>query len=545
MTSETPANQKTADEGAKSPKRRAHIGSYVLESLTTGMYGEPRHTMREYVQNAFDAIEAARESEMLAPGEGTVVITIDNIDDKLSIKDDGTGLRSDVAWKTLSAVGASTKERTERAGFRGIGRLAGLAYCEKLKFVTKHRSDDKEATITFDCKRLRDGMDPTKSGGEDIQTLLTEAVTDTYREVNEDERDLHYTEVILEKVGIAPESVKNMGKLSAYLCQTAPVDFHPELWSHSQKIKKFAAAQGKPLKTIKLLMKQRDFKAGSSGDERIEAFEVFKPYRNNHKPKGKGPVEVKDVILHADATGVRKWWGWIGEMPALATLADDDAAGLRVRAKNIQIDGTDVVERMFSEIRVSYARFNKYFIGEFHVLSDDVVPNARRDGFEENEAWQDIQDEISPLLSKLTKSVYKSSKGRNDKYKSFKLSVDAASEAVEKRITLPPGVDGGNDHGLLLHINDIAQTLASEIARDLASEDDVKALMQATVNESRRRLQRAISTDVVSEAVGERFGDRDRILKIVWNVLQDMMDPVAYRTARREIEGRLSREGLL
>jgi hypothetical protein len=39
-----------------------HIGAFVLETLTLGMYGEPRHTLREYVQNSFDAIRAAQRT---------------------------------------------------------------------------------------------------------------------------------------------------------------------------------------------------------------------------------------------------------------------------------------------------------------------------------------------------------------------------------------------------------------------------------------------------------------------------------------------------
>lgn len=549
MTSQVPDTTSTSSKNEDGKARRAHIGSYVLESLTTGMYGEPRHTMREYVQNAFDAIEMARANGTLKRDEGTVVITIDSAGNNISVRDDGIGIRSDLAWKTLSAVGASAKDRTERAGFRGIGRLAGLAYCEKLHFVTKHRTDVTEAKITFDCVRLRKGMDPIENGGEDIQTLLTEAISDTYRDVSEDERSWHYTNVILENVSLAPEEVKSVDKLSFYLSQTAPVDFHPDLWKHSEKIEKFAAEQGEPIKTVRLLM--RHVAATSPiaiPDEPISVteFEVFKPYRDSHAPKGKAPVPVTDVRLHADPTGNKKWWGWVGEMPVFGTLADQDAAGLRVRVKNIQIDGTDIMERMFSDIRVSYARFNKYYIGEFHIVSDGVVPNARRDGFEENQAWHDIQDEVTPLLSGLTKSTYRTSKGRNDKYKEFKRSVDAVSEAVERRLTLPAGIDGGNDQALLLHLNDVAQKLGSEVSRDLATEDETRTLrlLQATINESRRRFQRTLSASATSESMSERSDRQDRVLKIVWSVMQELIDPMLYRETRREIERRLADAGL-
>jgi len=51
-----------------------HIGAFVLETLTLGMYGEPRHTLREYVQNSFDSIRAAQRTRFLQ-GRGRVTIT--------------------------------------------------------------------------------------------------------------------------------------------------------------------------------------------------------------------------------------------------------------------------------------------------------------------------------------------------------------------------------------------------------------------------------------------------------------------------------------
>jgi molecular chaperone HtpG len=518
------------------------------------MYGEPRHTVREYVQNAFDAICVARGNGTLQAHEGTVFITIDDSRRIISVKDDGVGIRSSSAWGTLSSVGASTKDRNEQAGFRGIGRLAGLAYCEKLHFITKHRSDPVESTITFDCNRLRRGMDPTQDGGEDIQTLLTDAISDSYREVEEGEVNGHYTEVMLENTKLAPPEITSVTALAGYLSQTAPIDFHPTLWSYSEKIKKFAVSQGEQINTIRIVM--RHVAAAPEDDPILEEadvvepnmaeFEIFKPYRNAHAPKGRSPVSVNDVRFLSDPTGKKKWWGWIGQMPILGTLADEDAAGLRVRMRNIAIDRTDITEQMFSDIRVSYARFNDYYIGEFHVLTNDVIPNARRDGFEENRAWRDVQNEIRPHLKNLTKTTHKESRSRNAKFKELKRTVDAVAETVEKRLTLPAGIDFGNDQALLLHVNEVAGTLALEVAKDLATEDEAKTLrlMQATVNESRRRLERAASVSATGPGVSEGADRSERLLKLVYGVLQEVLEPSLYRETRREIDRRIKDAGL-
>ncbi|TAV74735.1 ATP-binding protein [Rhizobium leguminosarum] len=543
MTTETPTPSPVSSE----PARRAHIGPYVLESLTTGMYGEPRHSIREYVQNAFDAIETARDSGTLQSHEGLIVVTVDKTTDSISIKDNGSGIRSENAWRTLSSIGASAKERSERAGFRGIGRLAGLAYCDKLIFITKHRTDTRETTITFDCVRVREEMDPEKRSQTDIQTLLTETVKDTYRTVSEGERDLHYTEVVLEGLFLAPPQMTDFIKLSSYLSQTAPVKFHPQLWSYEREIAEHGAQFGKPLKTIDLILRQKDSAIPGNSDSEdeidVKDFPIYKPYRNHHNPKGKKePVAVTGVKLLADESGENKWWGWIGLMQTVATLSDTDAAGLRVRSKNIQIDGTDIMERLFAESRVSYARFNKWFIGEFHILSDEVVPNARRDGFEENSAWRAVEEEFNPILLGLIKDTYKTSKSRNAKYKHFKVRTDALTEAVERRLALPADVDGGNDPALLLHVSELYDLISDDLSRDMTDDEDARTLrlMLATVNEARRRLQRHFAAKVGSDFISEPTGTEERILRVVWSVMQEMIDPVLYKEARHEIERRLA-----
>ena len=43
------------------------LGVHLLETITLGMYSEPLHCVREYIQNAFDSIRAARREACSAP----------------------------------------------------------------------------------------------------------------------------------------------------------------------------------------------------------------------------------------------------------------------------------------------------------------------------------------------------------------------------------------------------------------------------------------------------------------------------------------------
>src|SRR3546814_15138068 len=99
------------------------------------MYTDPLTIYREYVQNSADAIEARR---LDGPrGRGRVDIRIDHDARSVRITDDGTGIPVSEAPRRLLAIGGSRKRGTDARGFRGIGRLAGLAYRSEERRVGK------------------------------------------------------------------------------------------------------------------------------------------------------------------------------------------------------------------------------------------------------------------------------------------------------------------------------------------------------------------------------------------------------------------------
>ena len=105
------------------------LGVHLLETVTRGMYSQPFHSVREYIQNAYDSIRKARRKGLLKPSEGEIKLYIDKDRRRLSIADNGAGLDPDEATVHLLDIGHSDKARTteesaHNAGFRGIGRLA-------------------------------------------------------------------------------------------------------------------------------------------------------------------------------------------------------------------------------------------------------------------------------------------------------------------------------------------------------------------------------------------------------------------------------------
>lgn len=409
------------------------IGSFLLESITTGMYGERKNAIREYVQNSFDSIQTAVETGVLRAGAGKVLLTLSPESENLTIYDNGVGLPHRIAVNTLTAVGASRKERGRQAGFRGIGRLAGIAFSSVLRFRTKAQGDDLETIVEFDCEALRSGM--LNSGRKPAAELISSCTTFNQKRVTG--RDDHYFEVSLIGMKNAPAEATDQAHMKAFLSQVAPVDFHRDFHAFRTQIFEGAAALVVPDRVDEDIEGDKPDKGDDKVDwtvleddatsmlERIPVSyvtlsirsgdlqreeQVYKPYKPKLGVDDSNDVPLTSVSLHHGHSGA--WWGWIGHKAKPGEYEDDALSGIRFRLKNIQIDGNELIESVptTNEIRSPFSRWSNWFVGEIYVDPRAVVPNARRDNFEEDERWLAIREEITTICSDLTAEARRVSK---------------------------------------------------------------------------------------------------------------------------------------
>ena len=102
------------------------IGKDVIELLTSGMYVSPVTVYREYIQNATDAIDAARAKRLIGGNEyGRVAIDFDHSGRSVVIRDNGIGILPDKAADILLAH--VDHARQAEAGGDGCCRHAVLA----------------------------------------------------------------------------------------------------------------------------------------------------------------------------------------------------------------------------------------------------------------------------------------------------------------------------------------------------------------------------------------------------------------------------------
>src|SRR4051794_431192 len=114
------------------------VGKDILEVLSSAMYVDPLAIYREYIQNAADAIDEGRRTGVLGTKEiGTVEIEIDIEKRSVIIRDNGTGIPMNEFEMRMTSFGSSAKRGSNARGFRGVGRLSGLAYCQELIFRSR------------------------------------------------------------------------------------------------------------------------------------------------------------------------------------------------------------------------------------------------------------------------------------------------------------------------------------------------------------------------------------------------------------------------
>ena len=105
-------------------------------------------------------------------------------------------------------------------------------------------------------------------------------------------------------------------------------------------------------------------------------------------------TEFQEVrIPSIDGKGVTAL-GWIAHSSYLGAIPkEQQVRGIRARAGNIQIGGEAVFDHLFSE-----ERFNRWCVGELHILDPRIIPNARRDYFEPGPHLRNLENHLIPAL---------------------------------------------------------------------------------------------------------------------------------------------------
>lgn len=406
------------------------VGKDILELVSSAMYVDPLTIFREYVQNAADSIDDAKSAGNLKGTRGKVWITLDLSEQNRSVKirDNGAGVRNKDFARRLMAVGASRKRGTLARGFRGVGRLAGLGYCQELVFRSRSNENEKVYELRWDCRRLRKLLaDHAYSGS--LHDII-QAVT-SLNILLEEKWPRHFFEVELVRPSrIKSDLLLNREVISNYLAQVGPVPFSTE-FQFGQQIRSHLAKYLASLGEVEIYVD------GASTP-------LYRPYRNNFS-FGDGKQDSfsePDLFVVEGNDGSVSAVGWLLHHSYLGSIPKfEGIAGLRARLGNIQIGDHRIFSDVFPE-----ARFASWAVGEVHVIDRRLLPNGRRDEFEQNSHYRHLLDQLSVTADQIAKRCRSSSILRN------RLRIiDLGMQKVEEHLgILKQGAIGTRDQGALV-----------------------------------------------------------------------------------------------
>ncbi len=398
----------------------AEIGKNIIENLTTAMYENSYTVYREYIQNSADSIDKAIDSGIITASEATIDIEIEYTKRKITINDNAMGIPKDEFYKKLSDIADSQKDKTKEKGFRGIGRLAGLAYCNTLIFRTSFKGENVESVMKWDGVKLREVLSDVNQ--HPSASNLVDSIIEC--EVIPCDKNSHFFEVIME--GVIPESdnLLDEHEVKEYLQMVAPVPYLNSFIFRS-KIEEFIKKENLKIDQYNVL---------------INGNPIFKPYKTilyeGTEDKKTQYDEINDIEFRKFETkdGELLGWLWFGvtkfekQIPII-----NPTRGIRIRKENIQIGNEDTLSypKFYKE-----SRGNCYFVGELFAVSPNLIPNARRDYFNTNPTLKKFEELITPTLYKefydlyhyasKVRSSFKKAAGYEKKQQEFQEKVDNA-----------------------------------------------------------------------------------------------------------------------
>lgn len=476
------------------------VGKYTLESLTTGMYSDPKIVYREYIQNSVDSLEeAVRKGVLEVPGM-RIDIIINEEESSISIRDNGMGVKSAEAKKTLLNVGSSKKRNANSRGFRGIGRLGGMSYCDTLTFSTSAEKESVKTIVSFDCKKLRQLLIPGQFEELSLSDVLSEITTVA---TSPEKPDKHYFLVEMSNVSSLSDLL-NIDAARSYISQVAPLPYHSRNFIYASQLKEKLSSKNYYIEEFPVFV----------GESESDLEPIYKPNRSRYRSDRNKRIvdeitsmEYFDVLVDGELYAT----GWYGNCGWYGTLSDRELSGFRVRKGNILIGDSRTLNSVFKE-----PRFNGWVQGEIFVLTDKLVPNARRDDFEQNDSYYSFLEALSQTIAPdISKAIRDASLTRNDPV--AKVIKEVTKTVSEAAAVVSEGFNSSVDkENLITALNQAAEKLDKAKAKDelAAQKEQLRTTLEETIKSAQESKNYKINQ--INSGIDKKS---KQVLKIVSDIL--------------------------
>jgi molecular chaperone HtpG len=411
----------------------ATLGKQLLDVITSGMYSDPRMAIREYIQNAADAIDLACAQGVCTSEMSRILVTLDGRERVITVEDNGIGIEGGEVAAQLGSLGCSTKIGAGQRGFRGIGRLGGLAYCDVLRFETRRTAREPVHVVEWNGQALREQVTHALRQEQLADAVRRIAFVSNRRAERATDPDRFFRASMVNVHRFHSDLLMNVKVMREYLSQTAPVAYRVDEFPFAWPIEQHLA----------------EVHGYRTYDVVLNGAAVVRPHRVNVEAREGLTDCIRDVELVecVNRQGRLLCRGWFAQTGFLSALPQHiTMRGIRIRQGNIAVGDEYFLKDLFSE-----SRFATWHIGELHA-TPALKLNARRDGFEESAEYEDFLEWASILCRRLSGLCRQSSKDR-----SARQSVNRLVNDLERQLSIPFFV---NEEHARLFIETAEQQLA-------------------------------------------------------------------------------------
>ena len=389
---------------------------FIIEVLTSGLYPNKYHVLREYIQNSYDAIKTWRK-QTGTPKYGKIQIKIAN--PSITIYDDGVGMD----WEKINQyryVGYSEKKTGEGVGFRGIGKLSGISVADKLIITTSPAGVGKRYQLVFNADAMLAHIMLLKLKGENI-SLNDLIKTHTSLSQFEEDPDIHYTMVELYNIKSDSMLLMDEAQVIDYLGMTVPVDFDPN-FQYGQIIDEWLRKYVSDYDTVQIS---------------LDGKSIYKPYIPELNYPQKNFVyayDDDDTQASNSGAGEPLAFYWYCEHATKGQFLDKKKRGMFYRVKNFTV-GTNQLPRISLWNTTPERAY--YFWGEIHICDPEMIPSSDRENFEQNNARERFYQygaQISKTLNTLAGGSSAKRKAKEFIERAEELILTIQNEAQEGKI---------------------------------------------------------------------------------------------------------------
>lgn len=385
------------------------MGLRLLETLTSALYEDPIVLFREYIQNSVDAYTGAtRDNPENCMDDFHVDIKIDKENKGITFLDNGYGIPNDEFVSKMRSIGDSRKgSYIDQIGFRGIGRLSAMPFCDSLLFENKPQGCAQIQKFSWD--------------GREYAKLL----------LQEKDQDLS---VAISDISQSSEVAYN-GDISDHFFKVSIINYHEEIdelinsEDFVKQLSMMLPLRYSPTFTAQTLIKQEYEKLMNKSldcfgyDIRLDDDPLYKPYEDHHILESEiifWPLQfkAKSDNLPAEKIGLL-WFTFNRRVTANPT---SEPRGIMVRSKNMLVGNNDSLADAVSvnsrDYVATYRELTQSLAGvygEMLLYTSSLEDNARRDWFKISASSIELRGIIAEFLRRLIAYRYAASKAFNDR----------------------------------------------------------------------------------------------------------------------------------